>query len=274
VRLVTLRLGGGTQAGRIDGEDVVLLGSPDVGTLLAEPNWRRHAANDGPRVPLDSAAFAPLVPAPSKIFCLGLNYRGHIQEMGRELPEYPTVFGKFADALVGAHDDILLPRVSECADWEAELAFVVGRAARHVDESAALDHIAGYTILNDVSIRDYQNRTLQWLQGKTFERSTPLGPALVTGDEVGDAADLELSCAVDGEVMQRARTSDLLFSPARIVAYLSDIVTLRPGDVVSTGTPAGVGHAREPRVYLRPGQELRTTIEGLGELVNHCVAEA
>ena len=220
---------------------------------------------------MGDADLAPLIPRPSKIVCLGLNYRSHIEEMGAELPKHPTLFAKFPAALIGARDPIRLPEASNAVDWEGELAFVIGRRVRNVSKDEAADAIAGYTICNDVSMRDWQWRTSEWLQGKTWEGSTPLGPALVTPDEVGHGADLLLRCEVDGEVMQEARTSDLLFKPADIVSYVSTIATLEPGDVFSTGTPSGVGAGRQPPRFLQPGQVVRTSIEGLGELVNECV---
>jgi acylpyruvate hydrolase len=213
------------------------------------------------------------VPRPGKVICVGLNYRAHILEGGREPPQYPTLFAKFADSLLGARDDLVLPSVSERVDWEVELGVVIGRPVHRATPAEAAAAIAGYTVINDVSMRDWQNRTLQWLQGKAFEQCTPAGPYLVTPDEVGHAADLEVRCEVDGAVMQQARTSDLLFGPAEIAAYASQVITLKPGDLIATGTPAGVGAARTPPVFLRPGNVLRTWIEGLGECVNRCVAE-
>ncbi|MGH3204651.1 MAG: fumarylacetoacetate hydrolase family protein, partial [Streptosporangiaceae bacterium] len=224
-------------------------------------------------VPAAEADFAPVVPRPGKIICVGLNYRAHILETGRDLPEYPTLFAKFADTLTGARDDLVLPSVSEKVDWEVELGVVIGRPVYRATAAEAEAAIAGYTVVNDVSMRDWQRRTLQWLQGKMFERTTPAGPYLVTADEVGSAPDLEVRCEVDGVVMQQSRTSDLLFGAAEIVAYASQAVTLRPGDLIATGTPGGVGNARKPPVYLQPGNVLRTWIEGLGECVNQCVAE-
>jgi acylpyruvate hydrolase len=210
---------------------------------------------------------------PRKIFCLGLNYRAHILEMGHDSPDHPTVFAKFPISLVGARDDVWLPRESDAVDWEAELGVVIGRTVRRASGDDARDAIAGYTVVNDVSMRDWQYRTQQWLQGKTWERSTPVGPWLVTPDEVDYAANLRVTCAIDGEVVQDGQTSDLLFDPVETVQYLSTLCTLEPGDLISTGTPAGVGHGRKPPVYLRPGQVMRTAIEGLGELVNRCVAD-
>jgi acylpyruvate hydrolase len=276
MRLVTVRTAEGTRAGRVEGGEIVELDWPDVAAVLAaNPDLAPVADLDGPRRPLDGADLAPLVPRPSKIICLGLNYASHIKEMGRELPRYPTMFAKFPRALIGAHDDIVLPAVSDQTDWEVELAFVIGRPVRHASAAEAEAAIAGYTVMNDVSVRDWQNRTIQFLQGKFFEGTTPLGPALVTPDELpgGGPDDLVLRCEVDGQVMQEGKTSDLLFKPVDIVRYVSQIATLDPGDVIATGTPSGVGAGREPPVFLQPGQTVRTTIEGVGELRNTCVKE-
>jgi acylpyruvate hydrolase len=268
VRLATLRLPNRTTAARIDGDHAVEVGAPDVGALLSDPGWREvAAAADGARHPLSTADLAPVVPRPGKIVCVGLNYRNHILEMGRELPEYPTLFAKFAEALVGPYDDIALPAVSQAVDWEAELAVIVGTAARNVSPEQAAASIAGYSVINDVTARDYQYRTLQWLQGKTFESSTPFGPYLVTPDEL-EGVTMTMRCEVDGEVVQETDTSDLVFGPAELISYVSRIITLRPGDVIATGTPGGVGHARKPPRYLADGSKVVTRIAGLGELVN------
>jgi acylpyruvate hydrolase len=274
MRLVTFRAGAQTRAGRVEGDRILELDHADVGALLADVGVEGGAAAEPvAEHPLDGADLAPVVPRPSKIFCLGLNYAAHIRETGRDMPEFPTLFAKFPDALVGAHDPIVLPPESERCDWEVELAIVIGRAVRRASVEDAPAAIAGYTICNDVTMRDWQQRTLQWLQGKTWERSTPLGPALVTPDELDAGVDLALRCEVDGEVMQHGRTSDLVFGAAECVAYISTITTLQPGDVISTGTPAGIGDARTPPVYLRPGQVVRTSIEGIGEMVNPCEAD-
>jgi acylpyruvate hydrolase len=271
MRLATIRTGNTTAAVRIDGGDAVEVGAPDVGDLLRQPGWQARAAGaDGPRHPVPGLDYAPLITRPDKIICVGLNYRSHILEMGRELPDHPTLFAKYSSSLVGANDDIVLPRVSSQVDWEAELAVVIGASARHVSTDEAESAIAGYSVLNDVSVRDYQSRTLQWLQGKTFERSTPLGPELVTTEELRGIPGFELACEVDGEQVQKANTSDLVFGPAELVAYMSDIFTLEPGDVIATGTPGGVGHARTPPRYLRGGEVVVTTIEHIGECRNRC----
>jgi acylpyruvate hydrolase len=275
VRLATLRTAEGTRAARQDEDELVLLEDvPDVGELLAQEDWRGVAAGaDGQRVVLADADLAPVVPRPPKIVCLGMNYRSHIEEMSREARSHPTLFGKYARSLIGARDDIELPPESVQVDWEVELAFVIGRTVRRASGAAASDAIAGFTVLNDVSMRDWQFRTMQFLQGKTWDRSTPVGPVLVTPDELpgGTAPDLALRCEVDSEVMQEGRTSDLLFGPEELVGYISTIVTLEPGDLVATGTPGGVGFGRSPQVFLKPDQIVRTTIEGIGELVNRCV---
>jgi acylpyruvate hydrolase len=275
MRLATIRTVDGTRAVRVDGDQAVELDAPDVGAVLAASGGSLDAAGTGSVGALhrlDDVDYAPLVTQPGKIICLGLNYEAHIRETGQEPPKYPTLFAKFADALIGARDPIVLPRVSTNVDWEVELAFVIGRTARHVNAADALDHVAGFTVLNDVSVRDYQRRTQQWLQGKCFEHSTPVGPVLVTPDELGDL-DLRVTCEVDGVLHQDARTSDLVFDPAAVVAYVSEITTLRPGDLISTGTPGGVAAAQKPPPWLQPGQMVRTAIEGIGELVNECVPE-
>jgi len=274
MRFATIRTDTGTTAARLDGDVLVPVDAADVGELLAASSQAAARERGGvPAVPAGEADFAPLVPRPGKIICVGLNYRAHILETGRELPEYPTLFAKFADTLLGPRDDLVLPSVSDRVDWEVELGVVIGSPVYRATPEEAAASIAGYTVINDVSMRDWQRRTLQWLQGKMFEHSTPAGPYLVTPDEVGHAADLEVRCEVDDEVMQQSRTSDLLFSPAEIISYASQAITLKPGDLIATGTPGGVGNARKPPVYLRPGNVLRTWIEGLGECVNHCVPE-
>jgi len=274
MRFATIRTGAGTTAARLDGDTLVPLDAADVGELLASGDGAsvRERAGAAP-VPAAEADFAPLVINPSKIICVGLNYRTHIAETGRDLPEYPTLFAKFAETLMGPNDDLAIPAVSEKVDWEVELAVVIGTPVYRAGTDDALAAIAGYATSNDVSMRDWQRRTLQWQAGKMFQHSTPVGPYLVTPDEVDHASDLEIRCEVDGVVMQQARTSDLVFTPADIVSYTSQTITLRPGDLLLTGTTGGVGDARKPPVYLQPGQVLRTVIEGLGECVNHCVAE-
>ncbi|AEA27205.1 Ureidoglycolate lyase [Pseudonocardia dioxanivorans CB1190] len=264
MKLATVRTATGTAAVRIDDDAAVELDAEDLGVLLARPDWRSAAETaTGARHELAGLDYAPLVPKPEKVLCVGLNYRTHILEMGRELPEYPALFAKFSRALVGAHDPVELPAGSEQVDWEAELGVVIGAEVRRATPVQAAAAIAGYTVVNDVTARDFQYRSVEWLQGKTFERSTPVGPWLVTDVEPGD-----ISCEVDGDVVQKADTSDLVFGPAELVAYISRIITLVPGDLIATGTPGGVGHARRPPRYLREGSVVVTRVEGVGELRN------
>lgn len=281
MRLGTLRVTGAdgpstTVAVRLDDEVAVEVpGAADVGALLAAPGWRdRAAAADGTRHTLADVApraWAPPVLRPSKIVCVGLNYRHHIREMGRELPAYPTLFAKYPEALIGPYDPIVLPaHAADAVDWEGEVAVVIGATARRLDEAAAQAAIAGYAVLNDVTMRDHQYRTAQWLQGKTFEATTPFGPWLTVADGPPTG---ELRTVVDDEQVQRAGVDDMVFGPAALVAYVSQILTLHPGDVIATGTPGGVGHARTPPRYLRPGHVLTTTVDGLGTLRNPVVAE-
>lgn len=277
MRLSTVRLDGGhTAAARHEGDELVVLPHSDVGTLLASgDDWKQRAAQEGGRrLAAADASLATLVLHPNKIVCLGLNYATHIAEMGRPTPAYPTLFAKFDGALIGSHDPIQMPRVSDELDWEAELGVVIGRAGRDIGREDALKHVAGYTVVNDVTVRDWQHRTREFLSGKTFEATTPVGPALVTTDEVpAGASGLDIGCSVDGAVMQRSTTSDLLFTVADTVAYISTIITLQPGDLIAMGTPGGVGAGRTPPVFLRPGQELVTWVEAVGELRNRVVRD-
>lgn len=274
MRLLTLRTSEGTTAVRQDGDTLTEIdGFADVGALLKDPAWETIAkAANGATHALEGADLDAVVPAPGKIICVGHNYRNHIKEMGRDVPEYPTLFAKYAESLIGPNDDLALPQESDAVDWEAELAVVIGKTGRRIAEADAKDHIAGYAVLNDVSMRDYQFRTVQWLQGKTWEKSTPFGPALVTTDEF--SAGPLMTSAVDGQIQQSTPTGDVVFTPEFLVSYISTIITLNPGDVIATGTPGGVGHAQDPKRYLQEGQLLVTTIEGLGQLANRVIKEA
>jgi acylpyruvate hydrolase len=267
MRLATIRTASGTSAVRIDGDVAIECGARDVGELLAAADWRTKAGSaDGPRHRTKDLSYEPVVPRPGKIICVGLNYRSHIIEMGRDLPQYPTLFAKYPEALIGAFDPLMLPAESDQVDWEVELAVIVGRRVRHADATTAAEAIAGYSIINDVTLRDWQFRTPEWLQGKTFEATTPFGPHLVTPDEL--APDAKISCLIDGEVVQDSTIADLLFGPVELVGYISTILSLNPGDVIATGTMGGVGHARTPPRYLQTGETLVARIEGIGETVS------
>ncbi|MEU9953466.1 fumarylacetoacetate hydrolase family protein [Streptomyces sp. NPDC047939] len=279
MKLATLRTDGTTKAVRLDGDVLIDLGVPDVGTLLGGDDWAGHVAaataeNSG-TYPAEGAEYAPVVPQPSKVICVGLNYRTHITEMGRDLPEHPTLFAKFADSLIGAGDDILRPDETEQFDWEVELAVVIGKRVRRARGEEAEQAIAGFTVLNDITCRDWQFRTREWLQGKMWDSSTPVGPFLVTPDELpgGVRPALDVRLTVDGEVMQSDTTADLLFDPVALVEYVSTITRLNPGDIIATGTPGGVGHARKPGRYLLGGETVVAEIDGLGRLENRVVKE-
>jgi acylpyruvate hydrolase len=275
MRFATIRTdtAAGTRAARVEADEVVLLPYSDIGGLLSDgPDWQERGRADGERLPLSAIRFAPLVTAPEKIFCVGLNYADHAAEGGLEVPAYPTLFAKFARSLIGADDELVLPEASEGVDWEAELGVVIGSPVRNATEEEAMAAVAGYTVVNDVSMRDWQLRTSQYLSGKTFESSTPVGPFLVTPDEVDHARALPIRLTVNGEVMQESSTDNLIFSVAEILSYISSIITLVPGDLISTGTPSGVGHVRTPRRYLGVGDVVQCTIEGLGSQTTRCVA--
>jgi 2-keto-4-pentenoate hydratase/2-oxohepta-3-ene-1,7-dioic acid hydratase in catechol pathway len=228
------------------------------------------------RDPFDSAKYKLLapVPRPGKIICIGLNYRDHAEEAKMPIPETPTVFAKWGNTVCGHMHPIVLPRNSSKPDYEAELAVVIGRRGRHIAVSEWRDHVFGYTILNDVSARDFQMATSQWTIGKTFDTFAPMGPWIVTDEEIPDPGALKISLTLNGEVMQDSSTSNMIFGVPELIAYLSSVMTLEPGDIISTGTPAGVGFAQKPPRWLRPGDTAAVQVQGIGELVNPVIAEA
>ena len=266
MRLVTYDAGGGPRAGVWTDEGVVDAGEGGVGALLRAGGVERAREAGGRPVPLDEVRLLPPVPDPGKIVCLGLNYRSHAEEQGAEAPETPTFFAKFRNALAPPGADVPLPPYSRKVDYEAEVAFVIGRRCKDVPEDDAMSCIAGYMLLNDLSARDYQFKTPQWLPGKVFDGSAPCGPALVTPDEAGPHDAIEISLTLNAETMQSATTADLIHSIPALIAYLSMLMTLEPGDIVSTGTPAGVGSLRDPKVWLKPGDEVRISSPQLGVL--------
>jgi acylpyruvate hydrolase len=277
-KFATIRTASGNRAVRlqqVDGaETLVDLGYDDLGAWLAagSPTPEPDSTDTAVTYPVEGVDFAPVVPHPSKVICVGHNYTNHIREMGRDLPSYPTLFPKFADSLVGAHDDIVKPVETDALDWEVELVIVIGKLVRRANSAEAEEAIAGFTVMNDVSVRDWQFRTIEWTQGKIWDSSTPVGPYLVTPDEVGGVRPaLGVKTFVDDTLMQSDDTSTLLFDPVHLVEYISTIVRLNPGDMIATGTPAGVGHAREPKIYLVGGETVTTEVEGLGACVNRVV---
>ncbi len=276
MKLATIRLHGTTRAVRIEGETLFDLGVGDVGELLAKADWPHQAESTcGLAFAAKDADYAPLITTPSKVVCVGLNYKNHILEMGRELPAYPTLFAKFADTLIGANDDIQRPAETEAFDWEAELAIVIGSTVRRASATEAEAAIAGFAVLNDVTCRDWQYRTNEWLQGKNWQSTTPLGPVLVTPDELtgGVRPQLGIRLTVNGETMQQDTTGDLVFDPVELVSYISTMVQLNPGDVIATGTPGGVGHARKPPRHLVAGDVVVTEIDEIGRLTNTVVQD-
>lgn len=274
MRLVTVRESTGTvaavetPAGRLAITDSDGVRFRDVGALLGSgPAWRETA--ERATSPLDSGLpLARPVLEPGAIVCVGLNYRKHVLEMGRELPSVPTYFAKFSRALTDPGSPIPGPRHSEKVDYECELAVVIGAGGRDIPADKAWEAVAGLTLLNDVSMRDFQRRSIQWLAGKTWEASTPVGPAVVTLDELTDLGNREISTRVNGQERQRAPISDLIFDVPTLVSDLSKIVTLRPGDIIATGTPGGVGDAMDPKTYLRPGDLVEISLDGIGVLAN------
>jgi acylpyruvate hydrolase len=217
-------------------------------------------------VPVEGVQLLPPVTRPGKILCIGLNYRAHAEEQGAEPPETPTFFAKFSNALAAPGATVPLPPWSKRVDYEAEVAFVIKDRCKDVAESEAMDHVAGYTLLNDLSARDFQFKTPQWMPGKTFDGAAPCGPALVTPEEAGAHDAIEIELTLNGELMQQSSTADLVHSVPALMAYLSQLMTLEPGDVVSTGTPAGVGSLRDPKVWLRAGDEVVISSPQLGVL--------
>lgn len=277
MKLVSYDGGDGARAGVLEGDRVVdawaLLGEPHRGglrELLAadrvEELRGRLGDSGAPSHPLAAVALLPPVTDPEKIVCIGLNYGKHAAEGGMEVPKAPTLFAKYRNALAAPGAAVRLPANSRKVDYEAEVAFVVGRRAKDVAEADALDHIAGYTLLNDLSARDLQFSTPQWMSGKVFDGSAPCGPALVTPEEAGPADAIGIRLTLNGEEMQNATTEDLIISVPALLSHLSGLMTLEPGDIVSTGTPEGVGSVRDPRVWLADGDEIVIESPTLGRL--------
>jgi 2-keto-4-pentenoate hydratase/2-oxohepta-3-ene-1,7-dioic acid hydratase in catechol pathway len=274
MRLVTYREDDEARAGALTADGVIdaaaLLGIDRIGVreLIAggRADELRTALGGTDASPVSGAELLPPLPDPDKIVCIGLNYRSHAAEAGVEPPEQPTFFAKFRNALAAPGATVALPAASEKVDYEAEVAFVIGRRCKDVEEADALDAVAGYLLLNDLSARDLQFATPQWMPGKVFDGSAPCGPAIVTPDEAGAPDAISFSLDLNGERMQEASTSDLIFSIPELVARLSRWMTLEPGDIISTGTPSGVGSIRKPRVWLKPGDEIAISSPTLGEL--------
>ncbi|HEX8856088.1 MAG TPA: fumarylacetoacetate hydrolase family protein [Thermoleophilaceae bacterium] len=278
MRLVTYDSGRGPRAGVLSGEHGIVdiwdsLGEeprcePSLSEVIRAGLLEKARGVEGaePTAHVHESALLPPILDPGKIICLGLNYGSHAEETGREAPDQPTIFGKYANALAPPGATVKLPAYSEKVDYEAEVAFVVGERSKDVSEADAIAKLAGYMLLNDLSARDFQFKTPQWMPGKIFDGAAPCGPALVTPDEAGPPDRIEIQLTLNGEVMQHATTADLIHSIPALVVHLSMLMTLEPGDIVSTGTPAGVGSVRTPRVWLKPGDEMVVSSPQLGTL--------
>jgi 2-keto-4-pentenoate hydratase/2-oxohepta-3-ene-1,7-dioic acid hydratase in catechol pathway len=283
MRFATFRTAEGVRPGAVIGEKAIDLsgaGFEDMIRVIAGGETARARIDAWTAAPPAAAVhelaavtlLAP-IPRPPKLICVGLNYRDHAAETGMKIPDVPTIFAKFATAIVGPGEKIVLPRASTRPDYEAEFAFVIGKGGRHIAADQASEHVFGYTALNDVSARDYQMATTQWTIGKSFDTFAPMGPWIVTADEIADPHELDIALRINGELLQSSNTRNLIFRIPELVSFLSSVFTLEPGDVVSTGTPAGVGFARKPPRYLRPGDEVAIAIEGIGELRNPVAGE-
>lgn len=282
MKFVTFRKGGGAPApGVVLDDRVVSLGGAGHGSLidviasgdLAAIRKQAENAPSSASSPLDSVKLLAPIPRPSKFICVGLNYRDHAIESNMEIPKVPTIFNKFPNSVIAPGDSIVLPKNSVKPDYEAEFAFVIGRPGRHIPADRWQDHVFGYTIVNDVSARDFQMATSQWLMGKTFDTFGPTGPWIVSADEIADPHALDIKMTISGEVLQNSNTRELIFRIPDLIEYLSSVFTLEPGDIVSTGTPAGVGFGHKPPRWLKAGDECIVSVQGIGELRNPVVAE-
>jgi 2-keto-4-pentenoate hydratase/2-oxohepta-3-ene-1,7-dioic acid hydratase in catechol pathway len=283
MRLLTFQRDAHPEPGVLNGDDIVSLRGAGFTDLLSVISGGADALDrvqrwlyDPPWGEICKASDvklrAPLL-RPPKIICVGLNYRAHALETNNAIPEVPTIFSKFPTAVIGCGEPVVLPANSAKPDYEAELAVVIGRHGRHISAEHWQDYVFGYTNFNDVSARDFQLRTSQWTIGKTFDTFAPMGPAIVTADEDPDPHSLDISTTINGEVLQHSNTNDLIFKIPELIAHLSSVFTLEPGDVIATGTPSGVGMARNPPRWLKPGDEVVIRVEGLGDLRNPVVAE-
>ncbi|AEA69989.1 MULTISPECIES: fumarylacetoacetate hydrolase family protein [Pseudomonas] len=282
MKLASFIVQGRSSYGVVEGDQIIDLESlkPTLGSdlkqaighnRLNELSTARLASL--PRIPLADVTFLPVIPNPGKVLCIGINYATHVRETGREMPTYPMIFTRFADSQTAHLQPIVRPTASHKLDFEGELAVVIGKAARHVKPADALDYVAGYACYNDGSVRDWQKHTIQFVPGKNFPNTGGFGPWLVTGDEIGDPQDLELTTRLNGEVMQHTRTSDMIFDVRQLIEYCSTFTELAPGDVIVTGTTGGVGAFREPPVWMKPGDEVEIEIARIGTLRNSIVDE-
>jgi len=251
--------------------DLTPLGVPDTANAMAlgaEALGQALTMPETSRIALSGARLLAPIPRPPRIFCVGLNYRDHAVESKMEIPKVPTLFLKLPSAVIGPGETVRIPALTREPDYEVELALIIGKAGRNIAAENWREHVFGYTILNDVSARDVQLATSQWTLGKSFDTFCPIGPAIVTADEIPDPHALDIRLSIGGEVLQHSNTRELIFKAPELIAYLSAITPLEPGDIISTGTPAGVGLGRTPRRWLQPGETMVAEVEGLGRLIN------
>lgn len=272
---------GGSSYGVVDGEAIVDAGArmrarfADLRAVLdADALDELRSGTGGERLALSAVTLLPPVANPDKILCIGLNYQTHIRETGRDAPQKPSIFTRYPSSIVGHGVDLVRPKASVWFDFEGELAVVIGKRGRAIPAASAYEHVAGYSCFNDGSIRDFQRHTTQFWAGKNFDRSGSLGPWLVTADEFGDPAARSMTTRLNGEVMQSTPISDLAFDVPALIAYISTVTELLPGDIIATGTPSGVGLFREPKLFLKPGDRVEVEITGIGVLANSIVDEA
>ncbi|WP_414941706.1 fumarylacetoacetate hydrolase family protein [Amycolatopsis sp. cmx-11-51] len=251
---------------------VPLRGLTEIGPRTSPEVLRDAERDHGAAVEVGSVRLLPVVPRPAKVFCVGLNYRAHVTETQRELPSYPVLFPKFADSLLGGYDDIVLPPEARQVDYEGELVVVIGRPGRRIAEADALSHVLGYTVANDVTMRDFQYKTHQWMQGKAWDASTPVGPFLVEPDGL-DLSGAGIRTVLNGRKVQESDLSMLIFDVPRLISVISTFTALAPGDLILTGTPGGVGYRREPQLFLNDGDLVSVEVDGLGTIRNHVRAE-
>jgi 2-keto-4-pentenoate hydratase/2-oxohepta-3-ene-1,7-dioic acid hydratase in catechol pathway len=278
MKLLSFVADGKEYFGAVSGDGVItlndLVGQPDLRAALAAgaiEAMRKAAQAAKPDRKLGAIKFLPVIPQPAKILCAGINYRSHAAETGRELPKQPSMFVRFTDTLVGHGGELIRPSVSDNFDFEGELAVVIGKPGRHIKTEQALDHVAGYSCFVDGSVRDFQKFSVT--SGKNFPGTGPLGPWLVTGDEIPDPSRLTLMTRLNGNEVQRSTTDLLIYSIPQIISFCSDFTALAPGDIIATGTPEGVGHHRRPPLWMKPGDTLEVEISGIGTLRAHVVAE-
>lgn len=283
MKLVTFERDGVSEPGVLLDNKIIELKSAGFPTLLRliqggtealqrAKDWLQKAPQDA-TVPLAQARLRAPLSRPPKIICVGLNYRDHALECNAEIPKVPTIFSKYTTAIIGPGEAIILPKHSKEPDYEAEFAVVIGKGGRYISKDRWREHVFGYTNLNDVSARDFQMATSQWMIGKTFDTFAPIGPAIVTADEIPDPHALDIQMIINGEVLQSSNTSQMVFRIADLIEHISSVFTLEPGDIVSTGTPAGVGEAKKPPRWLRPGDKVVIRISGIPELSNEVRAE-